>query len=145
VRRDPSEPLAGIGGSASMQAAAGSCAIGLPLRAADQASSGVQTSRSECRFRTDAATPLRRRDHGSPRYPFCSWSTATGAIAMAAKEASAGASFGDSYATNAIAGSPTSRTTPLGDAALVRFGLDSGRVDDRSCPEGAVRATRRTV
>ena len=48
---------------------------------------------------TNAATPLRRRDHGSPRYRSCSWSTADGAIAMATKEASAGPSFGDYYAT----------------------------------------------
>ena len=55
-------------------------------------------SRNFC-LRTDAATPRRRRDHGSPRYRFCSWSTANGAIAMPTKEASAGPSFGDSYAT----------------------------------------------
>ena len=52
----------------------------------------------DCPSRTHKATPLRRRDHGSPRYRFCSWSTANGAIAMATKEASAGPSFGDSFA-----------------------------------------------
>jgi len=50
-------------------------------------------------YLAEAATPLRRRDHGSPRYRSCSWSTADGAIAMATKEASAGPSFGDYYAT----------------------------------------------
>ena len=62
--RDPGELLARLGRSASMRAAAGPCAIGLPLTSADQPSSGRLTGRSQCRFRRrmQPRTGLRRAE-----------------------------------------------------------------------------------
>ena len=82
----------------------------------------------DCPSRTHKATPLRRRDHGSPRYRFCSWSTANGAIAMATKEASAGPSFGDSCATrSAVSPRPAGRLHGPDDAQVDPRDGDIGR------------------
>ena len=90
----------------------------LPLVARSSRDFHVDNPLGGCRKRTDAATPRRRRDHGAPRYRFCSWSTANGAIAMPTKEASAGPSFGDSYATVPIV-APTRAAVTAGDHRTV--------------------------
>jgi len=82
---------------------------------------------------------------GLPGYRFCSWSTANGAIAIATKEASAGPSFGDSYATNAIARRQAGAASAMAasrSAIRVRAGSGSGPTRSRRAERSDVPTTR---